>query len=270
LLTAGLAAVVPSALSADPKPWTQTPRDRESVASVWVYLDAKDCAGAVRVLNEGVAKGHPTVMLMAGAMFESGICVKQNWDRAVNFYQRAEAQGHPSAGARLAAGFAAPVGGQDKAAALWWALKAGLMLPEACRSAEPLVSDADRFVADLRSWPAGLVDACSYVAGVMGSIRGDAEFSSRAAAFGMKGTVKLVFEPARGAIDVDTTSIEFIQLGGVVSGNTLLDRQSKDAKKEFERDLRRAADRALERFAMPGGINPSWKLTYAFIFDYVN
>ncbi|MDH4062290.1 MAG: hypothetical protein OEU94_15895, partial [Aquincola sp.] len=71
------------------------------------------------------------------------------------------------------------------------------------------------------------------------------------------------------AIELNTQSIDFIQLDGVVSGNTLLDRQSKNAKQDFERDIRAAAERALKRYPKPAGIDPSWKMTQRFVFDYV-
>ncbi|MDH4289545.1 MAG: hypothetical protein OEV65_12430 [Aquincola sp.] len=266
-LAAGLLAT--AAAGAETQPWVQLRLDREAVASVWVYIDAKDCPGAVRTLNEGVAKGYPTVLLLAGAMFESGTCLKPSWARAAEYYQRADAAGHPRAAARLASGYAAPVGGPDKAAAMWWALRSGAALPEACRSVAPLVEDSDRFVAALKGWPAALVDACTYVVGVTSTIGGDVEFSNRAEAFGIKGTLTLVFEPARDAIELNTQSIDFIQLDGVVSGNTLLDRQSKNAKQDFERDIRAAAERALKRYPKPAGIDPSWKMTQRFVFDYV-
>lgn len=267
-LALALACFATAGVGAEPPGWGPLPRDREAVASVWVYIDAKDCLGAVRTLNEGVAKGHPTVLLLAGAMFESGVCVRQSWDRAVDFYQRAHEAGHPAAGARLAAGYAAPSGGPDPGAAIWWALKSRLVLPQPCRIETSLIEDADRFVAALSRWPAGLVDACSYVAGLSGAIVGDVEYPSRAMKFGVKGEVKMLVEPASGGVVVDTQSVEFVQLQGAVNANTLVDRQSRSVKQEFEHDLRQAADRALKRFPRPNGVDPAWKLDYTFTFYF--
>jgi hypothetical protein len=59
-------------------------------------------------------------------------------------------------------------------------------------------------------------------------------------------------------------------LAGVTSGDLLLDRQSKSVKSEFENDLRQAAVRALKRYPMPVGVDPSWKLTQQFVFSYVS
>ena len=260
---------VVAAATALAAPWVQTPRDREAVASVWTYIDAKDCPGAVRTLNAGVAQGHPSVLLLAGAMFESGICLKPNWERAVDFYQRADAAGHPRAASRLASGYAVPGAGLDRAAAIWWALRSGVALPAECRTIAPLTGDPDRFVAAMRTWPVSLVDACTYVAGVTSTIAGDIEFSSRANAFGLKGVVTVSFEPARELVDVETNSVEFIQLPGVTSGDVMLDRQSKSVKQEFERDLREAAARAVKRYPKPPGIEPSWTVRQQFSFDYV-
>jgi hypothetical protein len=259
-----------AAAAAAAAPWVQTPRDREAVASVWTYIEAKDCPGAVRTLNAGVAQGQPSVLLLAGAMFETGICLKPNWERAVDFYQRADAAGHPRAASRLASGYAAPGAGLDKAAAIWWALKSGVALPAECRNVAPLVNDPDRFVAALKAWPASRVDACTYVAGVTSTIAGDIEFSSRASAFGLKGVVTVTFEPARELVDVETNAVEFIQLPGVTSGDVMLDRQSRSVRQEFERDLREAAARAVKRYPKPSGIESSWKVTQQFSFDYVS
>jgi hypothetical protein len=250
--------------------WVQLPRDREAVESVWTYIDAKDCPGAVRALNDGIAKAYPSVLLMAGSMFESGVCLKANWDRAADFYQRAESAGHPSAAARLAAGYAAPIAGPDKAAAIWWAMRARLPMPTECATASPWIHDADRFVAALRTWPEGLVDACAYVAGVVGSITGDIEFSKRAASFGMKGDLTVVIEPARDSVVVQTNEIEFITLPGVTSGAMMLDRQSKTVKREFELDVLAAGERAFKRYAKPARVDPTWKLTHRLTFNYVS
>lgn len=257
-------------LAAPASAWVQLPRDREAVESVWSYIDAKDCAGAVRSLNDGIAKSYPSVLLMAGSMFESGVCLKSSWDRAAEFYQRAESAGHPSAAARLAAGYAAPISGPDKAAAIWWAVRGKLPMPAECAAASPWISDADRFVAALKTWPDGLIDACTYVAGVVGSITGDIEFSKRAASFGMRGDLTVVIEPARDSVVVETNAIEFITLPGVTSGAMMLDRQSRTVKQEFELDVRAASERAFKRYVKPAHVDPSWKLLHRITFNYVS
>jgi TPR repeat protein len=133
----------------------------------------RDCARAASQLNAGVAKGYPELMLLAGAMYEDGVCLKPSWERAISFYEKAAAAGRPEAVARIAAGYAAPAGGRDAAAALWWALEARTALPAACTQVVAVADDADRFVNASKAWPARQVGACVYVA--------DAEFVFMAA-----------------------------------------------------------------------------------------
>jgi len=261
-------AVLP--LLAGAADWVPTLRDTDTVSAVWAYIKHKDCAGAVRELNAGVAKDHPGVLLLAGAMYEEGLCLKPSWAKAVDYYQRADAAGHPRAAARLASGYADPAAGSDRAAALWWAIRGQSALPAACTTVAAWVGDADRFVAALSAWPKAQLEACVYVAGVLTTISGDLEFSGRAAAYGVHGTVILNYVPAQGRIDINNEDIEFIQLTGWVDGDSLRDRQSRNFKREFERDLRTASDRALRRYAKPEGIDESWKVQTRTVFKYVN
>jgi hypothetical protein len=262
-------AVVGAQAEGGPRPWVADKLDDEAVASVWTYIDHKDCGGAVKELNAGVAKKYPGVLLLAGSMFEEGVCVKLNWPRALDFYERAHAAGHPHAAARIASGYAMPAAGPDPGATLWWALKGRQALPKACLDVASLVDDADRFVQGLQAWPRQRLDACAYVAAVVSTITGDLEFSGRAEAYGLRGSLVATFHPAQGQVDVRTDELDFIQMGGLVSGNAVRDRESKLIKLEFERDIRSAADRALRRYARPSGIDPSWVVAIVFNFSYV-
>jgi hypothetical protein len=252
----------------DQKAWVAETRDTDTVDAVWTYMKHKDCAGAARVLNDGVKKELPSVLLLAGAMFEDGICLKPNWERALGYYERARAAGHPRAAGKIAAGFATPAAGPDRAAALWWSLRDGKPLPPECREAAALVDDADRFIGALRAWPRQQLEACAYVAGVLGAMSGDLEFSRRAAQFGLSGVLTVSFHPAEGRFDIVTDELDFVNLGGY-SGDAIRDRESRSVKSEFERDIRAAADRALKRYERPAGIDPSWRSSIIFSFGYV-
>ena len=59
------------------------------VRAIVSYMIQKDCGGAVRVLKEGLKAKEVEVMLMAGTMYEDGMCVKQNWEQASGFYESA-------------------------------------------------------------------------------------------------------------------------------------------------------------------------------------
>jgi hypothetical protein len=170
--------------------WVVAPLDAEAVATIWTHIEHNDCPGAVKALNAGVAKRYPSTLLLAGAMFEDGVCLKPAWTKAEDFYQRAHNAGHPYAAAKLAAGYMSTAAGPDRAAALWWGLRGGLSLPVECMQVRPLIDDPDKFVAALRTWPAARFEGCSYVAAVVGMVMGDVEFSKRAAAQGLKGQLR--------------------------------------------------------------------------------
>jgi hypothetical protein len=102
--------------------WTQTQRNRtltegeKAVQAVSAAIALGDCVAAASALNAELAKAHPEVWMVAGAMFEEGLCLKANWECTLNFYQRADVAGQPGAAARLAVGYATPAGGRDLAA----------------------------------------------------------------------------------------------------------------------------------------------------------
>lgn len=239
----------------------------EAEKAVDAVLDAvrqRDCKAAVAALNAGLAKPAPEVWTLAGALFEEGVCVKPSWERAVNFYQRAQGVGHPGVAARLAAGYAAPVGGPDKAAALWWAYRARTALPAECQGAAALVDDADRFVAALQAWPAGQLDACVYAAGVMARIQGDLESPGLASSFGLVGKVTLAFVPAQGQVDISEAMTDAAPSGGVVADGVLRERDQRLARQAFTKHLRDTADRALRRYTPPAAVPAVWRVQAEF------
>jgi hypothetical protein len=229
----------------------------KAVQTVVEAVSQRDCAGAASRLNAGLAKGYPEVMLLAGAMYEDGVCLKQNWDRAATVYQRADAAGHPSAAARLAAGYAAPSGGRDLAASLWWAARARTTMPTACASVAPLVDDPDRFVAALRAWPSTQLGACVYAAAVMSALQGELASPNLAAAYGLEGTVTVSFVPAQGKLDV---SDELAPAAGAVMEAATRDAQARVARTALQQQLRQVADAALKRHAKPTDVPADWRI----------
>jgi hypothetical protein len=242
--------------------------EADAVRRVWTYLDARECAGAVKELNAGLSRRYTLVTVMAGAMYEEGLCLTRNHERAVTMYEQAYAAGRrQQAAGHLAALYASPGPGQDKAAALWWAKRSGQPVSDDCGLDRVPLEDADAFVKAVAALPAGRLDACNYVAGVVGMLTGDMEFPSRAAAFGLKGTVRLVFSPAIPAFDVQVRELETIQLGGLLNGDVLRD-DLPAAKKEFVRYMHEKTQRALKRFARPTSVPADWKMTLEFAFHY--
>jgi hypothetical protein len=243
--------------------WSQTQRARaltegeRAVQSVTEAMAKRDCTAAAAALNAGLAKQHPEVWLLAGAMFEEGLCLKANWDRAVNFYQRADTAGQPAAALRLAAGYATSAGGKDLAAALWWAARGKTPLPSACAAVAALANEPDRFVAALKAWPAGQLDACAYAAAVMATLQGEFAGNDLASALGLEGRVRIVFVPAEARIDIDD---DLAAAGGVSSDAAVREAQSRTMRTALQQQLRAVADRTLTRLAKPAAVPAGWRV----------
>ena len=180
--------------------WAQAAAGLESDAAARVVerLEARDCPGAVRTLNEALPGGDPAVLVLAGAMFEDGICLKAQWDRAVRLYTRASEAGSALARWRLAAGYGSALGGPDIGLALWWSHRAET-LPAACRVtgfAETM--DAERFVAAVNAWPSGQAAACAWVGAVWAGLNADARYDASLQRLKAVGRVRVTFDPATG------------------------------------------------------------------------
>lgn len=236
-------------------------------ATIANALEHKDCPAAVSALNRGLRREWREAWMLAGAMHEHGVCVKADWLKAEDYYRKAHEAGERAALPRIVAGLAGPAGGRDKAAALWWALQGHLQLPEPCRQPAPLVKDPDAFVRVLRQWPARRLEACVYVAAVMSTIAGEAEFPGRAMEYGITGAVQVDFDPAQGRVDVDTRRIDTLQMTGAVDGDVLRDRESRSFARVYERQLKAVAERALAAYPRPEGIDPDWRLSTTFVYE---
>ncbi len=148
--------------------------DQQALSDVLVYIEHKDCAGAIGALNKGIAKKQRAVLLLAGSLYEQGLCLKRDWDRAAYYYQMSHEAGNVAALPRLVAGHAEQ--GRNPVAALWWLAQSQYVFAPACASANTLVGDPDAFISALQKWPAGQIDACAYVAGVVMRLVGEVEF----------------------------------------------------------------------------------------------
>jgi hypothetical protein len=251
------------------------------VAQVHAAVRQRDCAAAVKHLNEGLAARHASVRKLAGAMFEDGICVKANRERAIDFYQRAFEGGETSAGARLVALHAAAGAQQDPAATLWWAQRVPTPLPPACSVTGDDAADPDRYVAALQRWPAGQLGRCVYAAGVMAGIVGELEADDLARQTLVTGTLRLRFEPSRGRVDVVMNEVTGFQVSKTQPVDTMWDAgtavvKPKDdpsaqvdlrqqARQRFEAGVRAVIERALKRHPRPEGIDGSWRSEALFV-----
>ena len=240
---------------------------RVAVHEVRSRIEARDCSGAVQRLKAGLGAGHPEVSLLAGSMYEHGICVKADWDNAVTFYTQAYQRGFPEAAERLAAGFADPARGPDVAAALWWSLRdrGGARL-ESCAVSPTAQQDPDSFVAELKTWDPRKLAICNYIVGVLSTISAEVKYPSKAHAWGMQGEVVLRFLPAVPRIELKTGATGAFRLFGWLDGDSLLDQAVGRATGGFETALREVANRALRRYPQPSGIPATAEASVQYVF----
>lgn len=246
---------------------------RQAVTEIRERIQIQDCDGAVADLKAGLKKGFVEVTLLAGSMYDNGICVKRDWNRAVPFYIRAWQGGLTEAADRLAAGYAAPENGADVAAALWWAHRGNKDVTRAkgmpdCAVGAAAADDMDRFVAELQAWPQARLTLCNYMVGVMAMLSAEVGYPTLAAEYNVGGDVRLRFLPAVPQIDVRLGNVREYQLFGLVDGDRIRERGARSGG-GFEKAARGVADRALRRYPRPAGIPPETLVTTEWHFEVV-
>jgi hypothetical protein len=251
---------VPAA--AEPDEYAQR-QDGEASNSVLAHIEGNNCDAAVKALNKGLAARHPGVMLLAGSMFEQGLCIKQDWTKAAYYYQMAHAAGKREALPRLVSGYAEK--NRDPAAAMWWMSSQDQSVPAACRSANHLVHDPDAFVAALNAWPQGNLAACVYIAGVVMRIAGDVEFPARGAQQGVFGEALMQFSPSTASVTWKAAATDRISVTRQVQAG---DDERSVFSDHFIGHLRAISDRALKAFVRPEGIDPAWSVQVRYAFKY--
>jgi hypothetical protein len=231
---------------------------RKAAAVITNRITLKDCSGAVADLKAGLKNAFPEVFLLAGSMYEHGVCVQRDWNRAVPFYVQAWQGGMEKAADRLAAGYAAPENGADTAAALWWASRRpdGVVRPQgmpSCAVSDAAANDIDRFVAELQTWQPARLAACNYMTGVMKTLSSEANYPALALTYGVSGEVIVRFLPGVPRIEVQQGVLPELQQVGSVEQGLKRDRATTRLA-GFEKALREVADRALARYPRPAGI----------------
>lgn len=233
---------------------TVTRAGGEASDAVRQWIVARNCGVAVDRLKSGLKDGHPEVMLLAGSMYENGICVRRDWATASDFYAQALAGGIVEGAERLAAGYADPANGADVAAALWWAQRGSGARFKLCTVSREAAADPDRFVAELATWPQDRLALCNYVVGVMATIAAEVTYPEQAADVGVGGQVTVRFLADIPRIELKKGEMREHEMVGLVDGDALRDRRSRSVTTSFEKALGEVADRALRRFPQPKGI----------------
>lgn len=239
--------------------------DNEALLRFSSFLASGDCAGAVEEIKRGVKAKQPDLILAAGGMFEEGVCVKQDWAKAVNLYLLADQAGNRSAIPRLAAGYA--VAGREQGLALWWAARRPLGIPAACVPAADPVQDQAGFNAALERMPPALYQACVYIVGVTYEVMGKVEFPPEAVYYGVSGTLAMEFVPSAGAI-----KWRYLERGDDPRPRIVRDMSKQQFEEHrIERSLmtyvQQKGKAALARYTRPDGIDPSFKVEASLKFE---
>lgn len=239
--------------------------EAENIDGVLLGFRHRDCKLAVSHLNKGLKEAYPSALVLAGSMYEDGLCLKAAWDQAERMYLRAHEAGHRAGLLRLVAGLAR--GQRDIGAALWWAQQVQISLPADCLVPAEARTTPEAFVQALQTWPAGRAQACAYVAGVMAFLVGDAEYPRSAAAMGLHGRVHLEYRPSEERMSWRTEELNEQALYGVSSGDAVADRSSRKYRSQLEVSMRELGERALQRYQRPAGVEPGWTIKARFLFD---
>lgn len=254
------------AASASAEPAFQRPDPRET-RRVQAYLDSKDCPGAVKAVKDGVKARQPDVLLMAGRMMEDGVCMKADWEKAVNLYDMAYQAGSLIAWSARVAALA--VAGRDNGRALWYVAQKPISLPPYCYPAADPLKAPDAFNAELERMPSDLFKACVYMAGVTHEVFGHAQFPPIALYHGMQGELTMKFVPSSGTIAWTFEN----SAGGVTGVRHMATAQFDDERKIQKSLLTYVTARgkfALERYARPEGIDPRIMLPGKYLFEIQN
>lgn len=267
LATAGLAL---SALSAAAE---TSSYGSEAVTAIIGRIGQRDCAGAVDDLKSNLKRGFPEVALLAGSMYDNGICVKRDWERAVPYYIQAWQGGLQDGADRLAAGYAAPENGADVAAALWWSSRQRnrnwqVRGASSCAVSTAAADDMDRFVAELQAWPQARLQACNYMTGVMATLTAELRYPTIAAMYHVGGDVTVRFLPDVPRIDLEEGEMRTVQMFGWINGDYMRERESR-AKGGFKQAFADIVDRALHRYPHPDGIPTGTQAELVYHFDVV-
>lgn len=242
----------------------------QAVAGITHRIASRDCTGAVEWLKDGLKEKYREVAMLAGTMFEHGVCVRRDWMRAVEFYTQAHAAGMPEGAERLAAGFADPANGPDIAAALWWGARGRASRTADCSAGKDAESDPDRFVAELSTWRPERLAYCNYVVGVISTIASEMRYPELARTHALGGDLVLRFLPGVPRIELQKGEAREYAMFGVVSGDALRDRGSKPVTGSIEKALGEVAERALKRYPQPQGIRADalLQVKYSFEIEY--
>jgi len=230
------------------------------------------CVPAVEALKAGLAEKKPEVTLLAGTMYEEGLCVKANWDRAAGLYMRAQDAGQRFALEHLIAGYARP--GRDNSMALYWAVQAPahMGLPQECLPVADPLKDPDGFAAAIDKMPPAVFQSCVYTAGVVAQIFSETSYPPLALDWNVTGKLLMVFDPAANTVDwlTEALNVQATAPSGIRNdaAEDLL-QNPKAVKNSLVNYLKGKGDFALKRFARPStwGLDRTFRYKREIVFS---
>jgi len=219
------------------------------------------CVPAVEAIKAGITEKKPEVMLLAGTMYDEGLCVKPNWDRAAAFYMRAQDSRQRFALEHLIAGYARP--GRDNGMALYWAAQSHVRMglpPECIPAADPL-KDPDGFASAIDKMPPVVFQSCVYTVGVVAQIFSEASYPPLALDWNVTGKIRMEFDPAANTVDWQADTLDVRENpSGIRNGADDLVQNPRAVKNSLVNYLKGKSDFALKRFARPS----TWGLDRTF------
>lgn len=228
---------------------------------------------AVEALKPGLKSKHPDVLLLAGTMYEEGLCVQANRDKAAGLYMLADEAGNRSALPRLIAGYA--VAGRDNGLALWWVAThwSRGAIPANCLPAVDPKANPDGFNDGLERMPPGLFQGCVYMAGVIAEMNAQMRFPPTALYNGVTGSVVMEFRPADGTITWQPGEIDVnVNRGSFWRNLATAELEDPRAiKNSLLAYMKGKGQFALSRYRRPDtGIDPDFVFKTTFSFDIRN
>lgn len=242
----------------------------QTESTIHRYLSNNNCESAVKLLNKSLAEKAPETYLLAGSMYEDGVCLKKSWEKAIHYYSLAQqAPLNPRLPQTQRLALSRIIGTlakdhRDPGTALWWASGVGDIGPAECHSADHLRDDPDAFTAALNNWGAAKLSACVYTIGVLHRIMGDVNYPRDAAQQGMSGAFEMTFIPSQANISWRTLDSSRLSVSHVAQpGNS----EARLIKRQFIDFFEAISKRALTDFPKPDNIEPAWKITEQFTFE---
>ena len=230
--------------------------ERMEIEAIERMLGDGLCAGAVDAIKSGLAAKKPYIMLLAGNMYEEGLCVKPDWNKAAGLYMRAHEAGQRHAIQRLAAGYARP--GRDNGMAIWWAARSGdhITYPSRCIPAADPMNDQDGFNRALETMPPATFQSCVYFIGVVNELVSQVRYPRVALRNSVSGSFNMAFVPANGTITwtVDQLDVDENSPGAFFRNlaNEELD-NPREIRNSLVNYLKGKSNFALARYPRPAG-----------------